>query len=111
MTQKHTALPWIAVTDFDGRHGHFPIMADWSYNDDDEPHHPKIASVSSSRMGVPADIAKANAAFIVRAVNSHYELLEAAKEFLKGYDTLTCGTFIGGEQALRQAIAKAEAAE
>jgi hypothetical protein len=37
-----------------------------------------------------------------------HELLEAAKEFLKGYDALDGRTFIGGELALRQAIAKAE---
>jgi hypothetical protein len=124
MTNKHTALPWVAVTDFDGRHGHFPIMADWSYNDDDEPHHPKIASVSSTRMGVPADIAKANADFIVRAVNSHYALTEQRDELLAALKSIVKNSpftpvpfglraEISFEQikAAQAAIAKAEAAE
>ena len=50
----------------------------------------------------PAQQAKANAEFIVRAVNSHEELLEACKDALKFMD----GTDVG--RNLEEAIAKAE---
>lgn len=55
---------------------------------------------------------KANAEFIVRACNSHYELLEALEEFSREYDGMedgtgdTCPTLIKA----RAAIAKARGA-
>jgi len=62
-------------------------------------------------------IANANAAFIVRAVNAHQELLDAAKEALEKLELIDQINFdeTGEEmpspetEQLRQAIAKAEA--
>lgn len=64
MTQKHTPGPWTSRND----HGQFAIIgAEPSW----------ICAVDKK-----AHNAEANAAFIVRACNSHYELLELLKETL-----------------------------
>ena len=62
--QEHTALPWDAIKHSDeaitiGRKGAFLAVA-------------KIVTA-----GLPIEAAEANAALIVRAVNSHHAMLEA----------------------------------
>lgn len=55
------------------------------------------------------EIANANAALIVRAVNSHEALLEACKKALKRYKNLLRGSeYYEEEQALERAIKQAE---
>lgn len=81
----HTDLPWI-LESYDADAYGIPIIGDnlgglvafascWST---------EIKSAGSPRVA-------ANAAFIVRACNAHYELLEAIKQLRKGYIELYTG--------------------
>jgi hypothetical protein len=112
MTNKHTALPWKwdsnpneymsepALIGSDGE-----VICHFG---DDETYYPTEGDAPNS----------SNAAFIVRAVNSHYELLAALKEIITSYNAHEDGY---ARQVLRShkeraegilaAIAKAESAE
>ncbi len=62
---KHTPLPWITA----GRNG----AGDHIHGNDGE------VAWCRTYVGIPSETIKANAEFIVRACNSHYELLDAAR--------------------------------
>jgi hypothetical protein len=109
MTQKHTALPWhIAKTK--GKANRTLMSEDGV----------AIARVTPCRDLEGQHHAKANADLIVRAVNSHYELLAALKDATRiveqcgqWQDTNETTTQIFKEEIekFEAAIAKAEAAE
>ena len=79
---KHTPTPWRMA-----RVNYFPSTAGFEIN-------------SGANWYAFAKI-EGDAEFIVRAVNSHEELLEALKELVQGHS-------IKGEEAGRKAITKAE---
>jgi len=110
MTQKHTALPWIvhqrAITNVTGGNLNVAVAACGGWDD-------------NTRSDVFVEQAH-NAAFICRAVNSHYELLSALKDATRiveqcgqWQDTNETTTQIFKEEIekFEAAIAKAEAAE
>ena len=72
---KHTPTPWTCEGEVDGRHHAVAIMAEGA-----RPAHPLIAQMLFGLGRVEKETALANAAFIVRAVNSHEALVEACKE-------------------------------
>lgn len=66
MTQaKHTPLPWKVISDQS-------VQYHYIYGD-------KIVAEASKRSNM-GDVGKSDAAFIVRACNSHYDLLELARQ-------------------------------
>lgn len=84
--QAHTPTPWQSDNDVIFCNGHFAIA-------------------KTIKLGIPEKESKANAAFIVRACNSHEELLEACKSAL----ILIAPTDQKAlKRKLEQAIAKAE---
>jgi len=94
MTQKHTALPWASI--------HYNDNKAIICHQPDDMSQPEICVAEIECKAKEIPVFEANAALIVRAVNSHYELLAALKkavEYLPDCD-----------EALA-AIAKAEAAE
>ena len=95
MDTKHTPLQWEA-----SKHGtpdyapQFGIYAHGKPND---------------HCIVTGDNAQADAAFICRAVNNHYELLEACKVALAGFNTASNTVWAKSyKKTLREAIARAE---
>jgi len=97
---KHTPTPWkLSLPDGDSRFVASIQIGDKSLNDREQV------------------LSNADAAFIVRAVNAHQELLDAAKEALEKLELIDQINFdeTGEEmpspetEQLRQAIAKAEA--
>ncbi len=92
---KHSPLPW--SLDFEDRciHG-----SDKEF----------VTHISESRFydGRKDDTAKVNAEFIVKAVNSHYDLLEACKYVV---ENTHCSDLGYNGDVLRKAIAKAEGGE
>ena len=100
MDTKHTPLPWTTdgrtlVQEVDG-------TSYWSGQ-------PYIADcLISQSMREPGNT-KANADFICRAVNNHYELLEACKVALAGFNTASNTVWAKSyKKTLREAIARAE---
>ena len=79
---KHTELPWRL----------------WKANDDtwaicetkENGRHPYFATVSVGNMW--GDEGKANAAFIVKAVNNHEKLLEALNDIISESENHGCGS-------------------
>ena len=86
MTQetKHTPGPWAAVRNatywefgnYNHNHGQIGdcCVSNWLYDEEGNP-------ISQEEAG---KIAEANAEFIVRACNAHYELLEALEGLING---------------------------
>jgi hypothetical protein len=102
---KHTPTPWIVTNGVQiWRDGHSSLAS------------PRICSLANAAQPVEqltAEEMAANAAFIVRAVNAHEELVAAARALLDRLDDITTDAFSkGGEaverEALRAALAKAE---
>lgn len=106
-TSKHTPTPWTLWEEnehfvLSGKTTIAEVYSDWGY-----------APKTKNERIAPNEEGKANAEFIVRAVNSHEELLKAAKE---AEDALAQSISKDGKTdwrytklwALRNAIAKAE---
>jgi hypothetical protein len=93
---KHTPLPWHFQDEY--------IRAD-SENMDDSGN--IVADVYVKPSSTHDDIMQANAAFIVRACNSHYEMLAALKGMLSIADRYT-GVCLKEIDNARAAIAKAK---
>ena len=92
---KHTSLPWIMKENL-----HFESHPYRIYSDNGD----IIADIVNQ--GIETE---ANAELVVRAVNSHYEFLEACKEAL--YVLNRTGADLAIEELLKRAIAKAEGKE
>lgn len=109
--EAHTATPWKAIYDRDDF-----LLHGFNYDDHNEPliitdeEEPwTIASIAGGLEGNLIE-QKANASFIVRACNSHEELLEVLKEVEK--DTRLHGRIrLKTHNLLRQTISKAEGAK
>ena len=100
--QSHTSTPW-------GYFQHIPLLT-WHIGSD--PTNYKKGDPTIANMGAFGD-QKANAAFIVRACNSHDDLVVAAELLLQQYDSsgdFTMGGNLTNEPFLmfRVAIAKAK---
>jgi len=67
-TPKHTPLPWTLLPDSDG----LPDSEGWT-----------LRSNGQDIMSRPFDCTNSDAAFIVKACNSHYKMLEACKAALE----------------------------
>ena len=99
MDTKHTPLPWTTdgrtlVQEVDGK-------SYWSGQ-------PYIADcLISQSMREPGNT-KANADFICRAVNNHYELLEACKAALQAMRTIEKDCHDSAREQLKVTIARAE---
>ena len=70
MTTKHTATPWYT------RHGQISSLT--------STHGCTIANCNTTAKGISDEEAEANAALIVRAVNSHATLVEALEDARRG---------------------------
>lgn len=101
MEQKHTPLPWHWAKARTMQHLHdtknscfaqisMPIWATVSHGENDM-----------------REQYKADAEFIVRACNSHYELLEALKHLAR-YEAFSDSSWYPAIKAAQEAIAKAE---
>ncbi len=103
MEQKHTQLPWTSFFDEDSEDGTLTIESDTSTT---------FESVAEVKYQDIAGEAEANAEFIVRACNSHYELLESLKLVLtvvkKCHDCWHLSSTDEEESFVNKAIAKAE---
>lgn len=78
MTTQHTPTPWRAAINMDGRHQAFSIMADSpAFHKDEWPYQPLIAQTLHGKGCATLEVARANAAHIVKCVNLHDELIEA----------------------------------
>lgn len=94
MTTEHTPLPW--------RLGYSPLNVEWASDR-------IVCSMAGASAARETDfIAEqhANAALIVRAVNSHHELVEALEGMMRAYDEFNFDTF--DPNAARAALAKAK---
>ena len=81
---QHTPTPWRAATEMSGVHQGFSIMAPWEGNDDEkDPYHPLIARTIHGRGDAPMEVARANAAFIVQAVNNYDAMILALDKVQK----------------------------
>ena len=80
-TPAHTPTPWEHTPMADGRHHFLGILCTEYRGNETAPYHPLVASVFHG-MGqlAPREIAEANAAFIVRACNSHAALVAALEQ-------------------------------
>jgi hypothetical protein len=104
----HTPLPWQVYgpdgVKWPGIEAASATIVVFGYDDDDE------AGVRGTEPGEPE--AKANAEFIVRACNSHYDLLEAledaAQTFRRYEDMHAAKGSIEGDMKARANAAKAE---
>lgn len=111
-TSSHTPTPWMIRPD-ELQEGSFQIRHETPFYRDNM----LVASVIARTVDNIAEehggSQEANAAFIVQAVNSHEELLEAMKEFVNAYPGNRVAT-LGNGQARQsydrfvKAIAKAE---
>lgn len=79
MTQEHSPLPWSVDP-------HNNILASYDTDainpDDGKPGDCPVVAKIPGMFGASSDTAQANAAFIVRAVNSHDALVSALKEMV-----------------------------
>ena len=84
MSTAHTPTPWEHTPMADGRHHFLGILCTEYRGNETAPYHPLVASVFHG-MGqlAPREIAEANAAFIVRACNSHAALVAALEAVVK----------------------------
>jgi hypothetical protein len=64
----------------DGRHHVLGILCTEYRGNETAPYHPLVASVFHGMGHAPREIAEANAAFIVRACNSHAALVAALEQ-------------------------------
>lgn len=110
MTTNHTPTPWYSSTEMDGRHQCYSILtAHEDFEDDDDtPYHPLIAQTLHGKGFAPKDIAKANAAFIVKACNAHDDLVGACQTALSNL-TLKYPEDHLVMKRLKAALAKAQA--
>jgi len=81
---KHTPTPWSAAISMDGRHNGFSILAPWDC-DGNEPYHPLIAKTFHNHGHCDMETSRANAAYIVKAVNAHEALVEALENLVENY--------------------------
>jgi hypothetical protein len=88
-TEKATPRPWRFVPCEDKRHHSEAILAPWVSNQE-EPYHPMIVSCMRGLGHAPAEVAAANAALIVKAVNE-YEALNAVAEIANSYQWISVG--------------------
>ena len=88
MSTAHTPTPWEHTPMADGRHHVLGILCTEYRGNETAPYHPLIASVFHGMGHAPREIAEANAAFIVRACNSHAALVAALERTLAQLDSL-----------------------
>lgn len=104
----HTPTPWKACTDMDGRHQGFSMLADSpEFQQENWPYHPLIARTLHGRGEAPLEVARANAAHIVKCVNAHDYLVEALKILVKQYDS--SGDIVMGGNLTNEGFLKGKA--
>lgn len=98
-TVEHSPVPWVVAPNLD------IVTPECVLTPDGEKYF-RVATVMQDTLLTPH---KANAEFIVRACNSHDELLNAAKELIAAYDynpQVIAGYICGLEKAVKNAEGK-----
>lgn len=101
---KHTATPW--EKDYGGTIGHIKSMANINDPNGKYPSTPTVCRYDVMTPSISKDEQEANAAFIVKACNSFYGMLEALEnvdDFMNGHDD-----GLGLHQVVIDAIKQAE---
>lgn len=101
-TAKHSPAPWM-VYDYIANVGKYNKAIDIGANN-----RALARVIGEFDKEEPGNVAKANAAFIVKAVNYHYELLELLKQCSPYLEKLISPKAIELEHKVRAIIAKAE---
>jgi hypothetical protein len=94
---KHTETPWYVGNYKDGR---YPIIPDCRN---------PIPILNTAFNGLPQETDRANAAFIVRAVNCHEELVAALSDLMACRRMVDSPAWEIAEEHARAALAKAKA--
>ena len=102
MSTAHTPTPWEHTPMADGRHHVLGILCTEYRGNETAPYHPLVASVFHGRGHAPREIAEANAAFIVRACNSH----AANEAYKQSLFTLLDALYVSPDLPMADVLAK-----